>query len=133
MDVMEVIRMPFLNRLKQFMLRLLHNNLLFGKRAYKVNNPEESLCFLCNNHKESSVLLFMGCDTVKKLLQYLIRVLKKAGCLENGNKMGFFIFEEYNLSSIENISLVTLWNFIYNENFNSGKLQGVPFIFWYKK
>ena len=69
--VMEVINMPFLNRLKQFMLRLLRNNLLLGKRACKINNPEESLCFLCNNHKESRMLLFMDCDTVKKLLQYL--------------------------------------------------------------
>ena len=65
--VMEVIKMPFLNRLKQFMLRLLHNNLFLGKRAYKINNPEESLCFLCNSHKESRVLLFMGCETVKKI------------------------------------------------------------------
>ena len=64
--VMEVIKMPYLNRLKQFMLRLMQNNLLLGKRAEKVENPEESLCYLCNNHKETRVLLFLGYETVKK-------------------------------------------------------------------
>ena len=132
-SVMEVIRMPFLNRLKQFMLRLLRNNLFLGKKACKIKNPEESLCFLCNNHRESRVLLFRGCETVKKLLQLLIRILKKAGCLQNSSKIRYITFQDYNFNLIENISLVTLWNFIYNEKFNSGKLQGIPFMFWFKK
>ena len=34
--VMEIIKMPFLNRLKQFMLKLLCNNLYLGKRAVKI-------------------------------------------------------------------------------------------------
>ena len=131
--VLEVIEMPFLNRLKQFMLRLLRNNLLLGKRAYKIKNPEESLCFLCNNHRETRVLLFRGCETVNRLLQLLITILKKAGCLHSGNKIGVFIFTDYNFNSIENISLVKHWNFIYNTKFNSGKLQGIPFMFWFKK
>ena len=38
-----------------------------------------------------------------------------------------------NIENIENIALVTLWNFIYNTKFNSGKLQGVPFMFWIRK
>ena len=40
--VMEVLKLPFLNRLKQFMLRLLRTNLFLGKKAYKIKNPEES-------------------------------------------------------------------------------------------
>ena len=131
--VLEVIEMPFLNRLKQFMLRLLSNNLLLGKRAFKIKNPQESLCFLCNNDRESRVLSFRGCETVKKLLQLLIRILKKAGCLQNGSKMGLFIFQDYTFNSIENISLITLWNFIYNMKLNPGKLKGVPFMFWIRK
>ena len=107
--VMEVIKMPFLNRLKQFMLKLLRNNLYLVKRAVKIKNPEESLCFLCNSHRESRVLLFLGCETVKNLLQLLIRILMKAVCLQNGNRMGLFVFRDYNFNSIDNISLVTLW------------------------
>ena len=56
--VKEIIKMPYLNRLKQFLLRLLRNNLLLGKRAKKVKNPEESKCYICGEHKESRVLLF---------------------------------------------------------------------------
>ena len=77
--VMEIIKMPFLKRLKQFMLKLLRNNLYLGKRASKIKNPEESLCFLCNDHRESRVLLFLGCETVKKQLQFLIRIALRWG------------------------------------------------------
>ena len=84
--------MSFLNRLKQFMLKLLRNNLYLGKRAIKIKNCEESMCFLCKNHRESRVLLLLGCETVKKLLQFLIRILKKTGCLENGSRVGLYIF-----------------------------------------
>ena len=56
--VKEIIKMPYLNRLKQFLLRLLRNNLLLGKRAEKVKNPEESKCYICCEHKESRVMLF---------------------------------------------------------------------------
>ena len=68
--VKEIIKMPYLNRLKQFLLRLLRNNLLLGKRIEKVENPEESLCYICNEHKETRVLLFLGCKIVQKLLQF---------------------------------------------------------------
>ena len=62
-----------------------------------------------------------------------MRILRKAGCLQNSSKIGHFPLQDYNFNSIENISLVTLWNFIYNEKFNSGKLQGIPFMFCFKK
>ena len=82
------------------MMKLLRNNLYLGKRACKVKNPEESLCYLCKYHRESRVLLFLGRDIVKKQVQFLTRVLKKAGFLQNGNKMGLFIFENYDFNSI---------------------------------
>ena len=50
----------------------------------------------------------MGCEIVENLLQFLIRILKKAGWLENGNRMSLFVFADYNFNPIENISLVTL-------------------------
>ena len=110
----------------------MRNNLLLGKKAEKVEHPEESLCYICNEHKETRVLLFLGYKIVQKLLQFLKRVLIKAGCLKNGSEMSLFFFKNYNINSIENISLVTLWNFVYNNKFNSEKLQGVPCIFWIK-
>ena len=85
------------------MLKLLRNNLYLGKRAVKIKNPEESLCFLCNKHRESRVLLFLGCEMVTKLLQLLIRILEKAGCLQNVCRVVLFTFQSNNFNSIENI------------------------------
>ena len=64
--VKEIIKMPYSNRLKQFLLRLMRNNLLLGKRIEKVENPEESKCYICNEHKETRVLLYLGCKKVQK-------------------------------------------------------------------
>ena len=88
--VKEIIKMPYLNRLKQFLLRLLRNNLLLGKRAGKVKSPEESKCYICCEHKESSVMLFLGCKKVQEITEFLKRVLKKAGLLKKGCGMSLF-------------------------------------------
>ena len=45
----EILKTPYLNRLKQFTLRLLRNNFLLGKKAQKVINPETSQCYLCGH------------------------------------------------------------------------------------
>ena len=79
--VKEIIKMPYSNRLKIFLLRLLRNNLLLGKRAEKIKNPEESKCYICCEHKESRVLLFLGCKKVQEMTKFSKRVLKKAGFL----------------------------------------------------
>ena len=77
--VKEILKMPYLNRLRQFLLRLLRNNLLLGKRAEKVKNTDESKCYFCNDHKESRVMLFLGCKMVQENTEFLKRVLKKLG------------------------------------------------------
>ena len=77
--VKEILKMPYLNRLKQFLLRLLRNNLLLGNRAKNVKSTEESKCYICNDHKETRVMLFLGCKIVQEKTEFLIRVLKKAG------------------------------------------------------
>ena len=51
--VLEVIETPYLNRLNQFMLRLLLNNLFLGKSPQKIPNSEINLCFLCQEHIEN--------------------------------------------------------------------------------
>ena len=111
----------------------LRNNLLLGKRAEKVKNSKESKCYICGQHKESRVLLFLGCKKVQEITQFLIRVLKKADFLKKGCEMSLFFFTSYNINSIENILLAILWNFIYNNKFNDDVLQGLPFVYWLKK
>ena len=46
--------------------------------------------------------------------------------------MSLLFFKDYNIESIENISLAILWNFIYNK-FNDEVIQGIPFVCWLKK
>ena len=77
--VKEILKMPYLNRLRQFLLRLLRNNLLLGKRAEKIKSPEES-----------RVMLFLGCKNVQEKNEFLKRVLKKAGFLKKGCEMSLF-------------------------------------------
>ena len=103
--VKEIIKMPYLNRLKQFLLRLLRNNLLLGKRAEKVKNPVESKCYICGQHKESRVLLFLECKKIQEMTQFLTRVLKKAGFLKKGCEMSLFFLQVI----ISTLSKTYLW------------------------
>ena len=96
-------------------------------------NPEESKCYICGDHKESRVLLFLGCKSIQKNTEFLKRVLKKAGLLKRGCEMSLFFFKDYNINSAKNIALATLWNFTYNNKYNDEKLQGIPFVYWLKK
>ena len=47
--------------------------------------------------------------------------------------MSLFFFKEYDINSVENLSLATLWNFTYNNKHNDKKLQEIPFAYWLKK
>ena len=127
--VKEILKMPYLNRLKQFLLRLLRNNLLLGNRAKSVKNTNENNCYICNDHRETRTRLFLGCKTVQERTIFLIRVLKKAGFLKKGCELSFFFFKEYNINSIENITLTTLWKYTFDKKYNDKSLQTIPFVF----
>ena len=91
-----------------------------------------SKSYACNNHRESRVELMLNCSTTSKLLQRMIRVLKKAGCLSDGCKMDMFLFDRYPIDSIENITLMFTWKFIYNSKFTSCPLSGRPYMLAYE-
>ena len=44
--IMQVLRTPYLNRLKQFYFRLIRNNLLLGKKGQTITSTDPSLCFM---------------------------------------------------------------------------------------
>ena len=111
--VMQVLKTPYLNRLKQFYLRLIRNNLFFGKRSKTIMNADPSLCFMCGKHQERRVPILYSCEVVSKLTQTLIKILKRANLLKNGTQMEIFLFKYYEFNSIENLSLVLLWNYVY--------------------
>ena len=131
--VKQILKMPYLNRLRQFLLRLLRNNLLLGNRAKTVKTIDNDNCYICNNHRETRTGLFLGCTIVQERKNYLIRVLRKAGFLKKGSKLNFFFFESYGIDSIENITLSTLWKYTYDNKYNDETLQNIPFSVWLKK
>ena len=125
--VKQILKMPYLNRLRQFLLWLLRNNLLLGNRAKTVKTDRDDYCYICNNHKETRTKLFLGCTTVQEKTNFLIRVLKKAGFLGKGSKLSFFFFEHYGIDTIENITLAILWKYTYDNKYNEESLQNIPF------
>ena len=131
--VKQILKMPYLNRLRQFLLRLLRNNLLLGNRAKDVKNDNNDYCYICNDHRETRTALFLGCTIVQERTNFLIRVLNKAGFLKKGSKLSFFFFEHYGIDTIENITLATLWKYTYDNKYNEETLQNIPFAIWLKK
>ena len=88
---------------------------------------------MCGKHPERRVPLLYSCEVVKGSTQALIEVLKGANLLGNGTNIKVFLFKHYNFNSIENLSLVTLWDYIYNAKFASEKYSAVKFESYLKR
>ena len=54
-----------------------------------------------------------SCDIVKEMTAKLIHILKEAGLLALGDKNEMFLFADYDFNSVENLMLITLWDFIH--------------------
>ena len=57
----------------------------------------------------------------------LINVLEEVGLLEKGNHIEIFLFKEYNFNSVENLTLITLWHYIYKARFSPEKYSTCMF------
>ena len=115
--VKQVNKTPYLNRLKQFFLRLLRNNLFFGKSKH---NPPPS-CVICGKHPEKRIPALMICEVSVSLVKQLSNFLREAGLLNQGDNIECFLYKAYKFNSIENLSLVILWDFIYKARFTPEK------------
>ena len=71
--------------------------------------------------------LLYSCEVVKKLTQALIEILKRANLLKNGIYIEVFLFKFYDFNSIENLSLVLLWNYIYKLKFDIERYSAIKF------
>ena len=102
-NVAKIMEIKYFNRIKQFMIRLYRNNLFLGHTLGKT--PPRTKCYACDKHKESRVELLLNCSITNRLLQLMIRILRKGGCLKNGCKIYMFLFKRYPVNSLENITL----------------------------
>ena len=83
-NVKKIMNLNFFNRIKQFMIRLYRNNLFLGDKTKNGQKNGITTCFACDNHPENRVETLLNCSRSNKILQFLIRVMKKAGILNNG-------------------------------------------------
>ena len=61
------------------------------------------------------------CESVKDLTSKVIHILKIAGLLRLGDNIEMFLFSEYAFDTVENLVLITLWDYIYKLRFNPEK------------
>ena len=83
--VKQVYRTPYLNRLKQFFLRLLRNNLYIGRKNQDTNNFDPHTCIICGKHPEERMPILFSCEVVRQLTNQLVSTLKEAGLLGKGS------------------------------------------------
>ena len=130
--VKKLMSLNYFNRIKQFMIILFRNNLYLGNKS---NNKQKNIIiifFACGNHPENHVEVMLNCARSNSILQFLVRVLKKARRLQNGCKIDMFLFKNYPINSIENISLMFTWKHIYNSKYCNETLLCTQFSFAYR-
>ena len=116
-----------MNRLKQFFLRLLRNNLYIGKVSH--GNPLPLTCTICGKHPEKRFPILFTCEVASSLVKNLIHALNEANLLSEGSNIECFLFKEYSFNTIENLSLVTLWDYIYKARFTPEKYLASMFFY----
>ena len=79
---------------------------------------------MCGNNDE----LFQN----KKSVAFLDKDTKKAGGLQKGCEIDMFMFKNYPIDSIENVSLMFTWKYVYNSKYNNNSLLGIPFAYAYR-
>ena len=121
--VKQVNKTPYLNRLKQFFLRLLRNNLFFGKSKH---NPSPT-CVVCGKHSEKCIPALMICEVTVSLVKRLTYLLREADLLCHGDNIECFLYKAYGFNTVENLSLVILWDFIYKARFTPEKYAASGF------
>ena len=62
-----------------------------------------------------------SCDIVKKMTATLIHILKEAGLLMRTDTIEMFLFVDSDFNSVENLILITLWDFVYKARFDPKK------------
>ena len=62
-----------------------------------------------------------SCEIVKEMTVKLIHILKEAGLLVRGDIIEMFLFIDNDFNSVENLILITLWDFVYKARFSPEK------------
>ena len=121
--VKQVNKTPYLNRLKQFFLRLLRNNLFFGKTKHNISPA----CVVCGKHPEKRIPALLVCEVTVSLVRRLTFFLKEANLLSNDDNIECFLYKAHKFNTAQNLSLVILWDFMYKARFSHEKYPASRF------
>ena len=92
MDIKNILKLTNFNKIKQIMIRLYRNNLFLNMNAQKWKKSNDDKCWACREQRETRLHLFGLCKKTYNIVQYLTRLLKRAGYLEHGNTIEIFLF-----------------------------------------
>ena len=73
-----------------------------------------------------------SCVPVRKLTSKIINILKIAGLLRLGDNIEMFLFSEYRFNTVENLALISLWDYVYKLRFNPERYSLCMFIKYLK-
>ena len=69
----------------------------------------------------------MVCEVTTSLVDRLSHFLSEADLLNQGNQIECFLYKSYKFNSVENLSLVILWDFMYKARFTPEKYAASGF------
>ena len=90
----------------------MRNNLYLGKTS-NANN----MCFICDKHPERRFPIMFTCGPVRVLTAKVTQILKNAGLLRLGDNIEMFASCKYAFDTVENLVLITLWDYLYKLRF----------------
>ena len=110
------------NFLKEFLIRLLQNNVYLNVRSCKWTDDKNNLCSNCGLWPETRMHLFFSCPKTNEIINLLEKILRKAGFLKYGNtRFPYFIYSNYKINTIENLPLIHSLKLIYKCKFDEIK------------
>ena len=67
---------------------------------------------VCGKHSEKRIPALMICEVTVSLVKHLTYLLREADLLCQGDNIECFLYKAYGFNTVENLSLVILWDFI---------------------
>ena len=95
--------------------------LIFILQQTNIQVSTYDCCFLSINQVPKSTPALMVCEVTISLVDRLSHFLSEANLLSQGNLIECFLYKFYKFNSVENLSLVILWDFMYKARFTPEK------------
>ena len=88
---------------------------------------------ICGQHPEKRIPALLICNVTTQLVKRLMRALREASLLRDDDIIECFLFRAYNFNSVQNISLVLLWDYMYKARFQHEKYLASNFFGYLRK